>query len=286
MRSHITGYDVANDIRMTRSQYSGCFLIVEGETADLRVYKRFVNERLCQVTPAHNKDNAIQAIEILNHDNFDGVLAIVDADFWRLENRSLTFSNLFITDAHDLEMMILQAPALEKLLDEFGSPKKIRKFVKQKNKNIRQVLLDIGCPVGYLRWVSIQQNLSLTFESIAFRRFIDRKTLVLNVSELIRTVINKSNRPDLKENDLQKSITELTNPEHDPWDICCGHDLICILSVALRTILGSNNTNDIKPEHLEKSLRLAYETAYFLETQLYQTLKVWEQNNRPFQIFP
>lgn len=132
---------------------------------------------------------------------------------------------------------------------------------------------------------STKQSLSLTFEGIIFSRFIDRDTLHVDISKLIREVKNKSRRHDLSDSDLQDKIDEVTNSKHSSWDICCGHDLVCILSFGLRRILGSNDSNEVEPETLERFLRTGYESAYFLSTRLYQALRGWETSNPPFQIF-
>ena len=285
MRNYITADDVANGIRMTRTQFRGTFLIVEGQTADLRVYKRLIDPEQVQVTPAHNKDNALAVLEILENTNFLGVVAIVDADFWQLEGVEPTSPNLFITDTHDLETMLLESPSLDKLLDEFGSEQKITNFTVNSKMEVRQVLLAAARPIGYLRWVSQRSNLSLTFEGIVFSRFIDRDTLHVDISELIREVKNKSRRHDLNESDLQDKIDELTDSKHNSWDICCGHDLVGILSFGLYRVLGSNQRREVEPEVLEKFLRTGYESTYFLSTQLYQSLRGWEASNLPFQIF-
>jgi len=284
MRELLTADDIASEIRLTRGpSFSGAFLIVEGETSDLRVYGRLIDRELCRIIPSHGKENAIHVLEILESENFAGVLAIVDADFWRLEGRELPSSNLFITDTHDLETMILKSPALDKLLTEFGSADKIERFIERLGKSIRDVLLDSGTPIGYLRWISQKEGLSLRFEGIVFSRFLDDEALNIDDSEMITEVKNKSQRHDLRVEDLRNSIDELANTNHDPWDICCGHDLVCILSFGFRKALGSKT---VGPELIETSLRLAYEATYFLVTQLYKSLRVWEKANQPFRIFP
>ena len=285
MRNYITADEVASTIRMTRPQFSGAFLIVEGQTADFRVYKRLVDFKQTKITPAHNKDNALAALKILEEADFAGVVAIVDADFWRLEGLDPTSPNQFITDTHDLETMLLESPVLDKLLDEFGSAQKITDFAANNNMDVRQALLVAARPIGYLRWVSQRGDLSLKFEGIVFSRFIDHDTLHIDISELIREVKNKSRRHDLDDNDLRNKIDKLTDPQHNSWDICCGHDLVCILSFGLYRILGSNQPSEVKPEILERSLRIGYESAYFLLTQLYQSLREWETSNPPFRIF-
>jgi Protein of unknown function (DUF4435) len=53
-------------------------------------------------------------LAILEQRGFQGVLAIVDADFDRLVPPTYQSLNLLLTDAHDLETMLIQSPALEK----------------------------------------------------------------------------------------------------------------------------------------------------------------------------
>ena len=283
MREYISGHIVANTIRMARAQFVGSFLIVEGDT-DARLYKRFVDSDKCKVIPAHGKDNAIAALSTLDQDHFAGALAIVDADFAVLDGQLPSSQHLLLTDAHDHETMILKSPALEKILIEFGSEEKLTKFTNQTGKDIRKPLLESAVPVGYLRWVSLKDDLSLKFEELEFTKFINRENLNIDVSKLIITVKNKSQRPDLAENSLKERIRQLKNVSHDPWHICCGHDLIEILSIGFCKAIGSCNTNDVRQEVLERSLRLAFESAHFNQTQLYLSILNWEKANEPYLI--
>jgi len=79
-------------------------------------------------------------------------------------------------------------------------------------------------------------------------------------------------------------MQDVRDDTHDPWHVCCGHDLVCILSIGLRKIIGTWNPNDIKPDVLERSLRLAFERSYFHKTQLYVSIQQWEKANTPFVI--
>jgi len=146
MRRYLTAHDLANHARMVRTQHSGTILIVEG-TTDVRVYERFVNEAECKLIPANGKETAISALDILEEGGFNGVLTIVDADFWRLDNLEPASPNLLLTDSHDLEMMILYSDALDSVLSEFGLAQKITDL----GKPIRDILLESGLPIGYLR---------------------------------------------------------------------------------------------------------------------------------------
>ena len=282
MREYITPNFIANQIRLLRdrSQYTGySFLIAEGDT-DARVWKNLVDSTKCRVENAHNKNNAVAVLNILEQGNFAGVLAIVDADFDILEGSVPLSPNLLFTDTHDLETMLLNSPALEKVLSEHGSEAKINNFAK----DIRQTLLKSAKIVGYLRWASLKFNYCLKFEGLAFNKFVDNETLALNESKLLQTVKNNSQKPGLDEQEMRANMDSLKTDTQDMWYVCCGHDMVDILSNALCKALGSCNSKQVDPNVLEINLRLAYESAHFRLTKLYIAIQTWEQTNQPFEV--
>lgn len=283
MRENLTPGDIANEIRMTRASHEGAFLIVEGDT-DARFYKRIVDSGTCGITIAHSKENAVQIVTILQADNFAGFLAIVDADFDVLDGKVFDSSNIFLTDTHDHETMILKSPALEKLLLEMGAEDKLGKLIKGRGKEFREALLEEGLHLGYLRWISLRHGHALTFEGLKYHRFIDITTLTTDRSKLIKTIKDHSQRPQVSDQELQLQIEAIRDESHDKWHVCCGHDLIGILSLGLRKAIGTWNSKDVEPEKLEMNLRLAYESAWFFNTGLYASIKAWEGNNGSFQI--
>jgi hypothetical protein len=141
--------------------------------------------------------------------------------------------------------------------------------------------LAAGLAIGYLRWISQLDGLNLTFSNLSAKNFINAKTLEIDELALITEVKNKSQAQKLKNEDLQNRMIDRRNPSHDPWQVCCGHDLTKILSFALQKTIGSMKVDAIE---LERSLRLAYEAAYFYSTQLYQSIRRWESQNQPFKV--
>ncbi|WP_334865329.1 DUF4435 domain-containing protein [Nostoc sp.] len=249
-------------------------------SSDKTFYKRFVDQLVCELVETSGKQRAIDILKILEQSNFSGVLAIVDTDFDRLETLLYSSPNLLCTDSHDLETMLINSPAFNKVLAEFGSEEKIAQF----NRDIRLVLLENGMSVGYLLWVSKCEGLNLTFDGIKFSKFIDEQTLQIDELKLIQEVKNKSQAYSLKDEDLGQKLKSQKSNNHDLWQICCGHDLVEILSIGLRKMLGSNKAADVEPNSLERSLRLAYEEIYFRQTQLYLDIRTWESNNQPFRV--
>ncbi len=174
MRENLTADRDANAIRLRRQTFPGVFLLVEG-SSDKVFYERFIEKISCQIIAISGKPSSkfkiISVLSILENSNFQGVLAIVDADFDHLESSATITPNLIRTDTHDLETMLLQSLALDKVMAEFGSEEKITKF-----RDIRTALLEAGMPIGYLLWISKLDGLNLTFNDLEFGKFIDKKT--------------------------------------------------------------------------------------------------------------
>ena len=282
MREFLTVDRHANQIRLRRSTFFGSFLLVEG-SSDKIFYERFVDKTICELVIISGKPSSkllvIAVLQKLDESDFQGVLAIVDADFDRLDSVQSS-PNLLCTDTHDLETMLIKSPALEKVVAEFGSEEKITKF----NQDIRQTLLKAGISVGYLLWISQCDGLNLTFNGIKFSRFVDEQTLQIDELKMIREVNSKSQTCSLKDTDLQQKLASYKSSNHDPWQVCCGHHLVEILSLSLRKAIGSNKAVDIEPNSIERNLRLAYEEVHFHQTQLYSEIRTWENNNQPFKV--
>lgn len=281
MKDQITPDRIANTIRLLRGDHEGVFLIVEGHS-DKLIYERLVNKQEVRVTSADGKNNAIKALSILEkEDNFRRVVAVIDADFSRIEQQIPDSNNLFLTDEHDWEMMLIKSAAFDKLLKERGSEEKIKAFTE----DIRETLLKLGQEIGKLRWLSLRNKLDLKFEGLNFSKFIDKEKLSINIDELIISIKNHSQKLSLYEQQIKQDLSVISDENHDPWQLCCGHDFIGILAIALCKVLGTWNANDVKTEVLERELRLAYELSYFYQTQIYQLMVNWQSNHHPDQIF-
>lgn len=285
---------MANAIILTR-KYPGnsllSFLLVEGPT-DKKLFISLVDTQKCQITIAYGKDNIRDILAILEQESIPGVLAIRDADFAMLEGKMPTSSNQLLTDAHDIETMLIQSPALEKVLNEFGSENKISTFVKKSGKGIRTLLLDCGQHSGYLLWLSLREGLAFDFDELDFTKFVDGNNLEVDILRLIthvkersrQTHSSSSKQTNLSVNDIYNKMQQLQDDGHDLWHVCSGHDLTHILSIGLRKVLGTHNAQEVKPEQIEIYLRLAYERAYFQKTRLYTSIQTWQTSNTPFVI--
>lgn len=283
MKELVSAHTVANEVRMMRTQHKGALLVVEGPL-DGRVYRRLVHQAACQIVVAHGKDNACGAIEILDDAGFKGVLAIVDADFDRLEERQPCSKNALLTDYHDLECMMMVSPAFAKVLAEYANASRLDAFERRADSTVATILAKNAMAIGYLRWFSLRQSLDLTFENLSYGKFTTRDDLDVNAGNLITEVKNKSQKHGLDESTIQSGIESLCSPEHDPWQVSCGHDIIELVSFGLRRTLAARNAVEVRAEFLQRSLRLAYEGAHFQDTRLYCSIRKWEVQNPRFRV--
>ena len=274
----------ANEIRLKRSQYNGAFGVVEGAD-DKLFYWRFIDQERCKLIVAYGRENVFDVIRLLDAENFGGVFGIVDEDFDVLDRVSLDTANIIYGEYHDVEAMLVRSPAFDHVLREFGSEDKIARFRDRMGLDVRTALHKAATPLAYLRWYSKRQRLNLKFENLRISEFINRDSLEVSNTALINAVRNNSQRQDISLEFLQAGITELTDVNHEPFQLCNGHDLLSILSFALRSSLGSQRAGNVTLENLTTSLRLAYNESDFILSAQYQRICEWQLANARFHIF-
>ena len=273
LENEIDAAMVAAEAVMLRSESDRTILIVEGPT-DQSVYVNFIDQMACEIVIAHGRDNAIEALAILNSRQFCRVLCIVDLDYSHLLNRPVAGNGVFLTDDHDLETMIIRSSAFDRVLREYGSRIKITEHSKS--------ICEAAHPIGILRFYSLNTGKKLVFENIKYT-FVDRRTLAINVEHMIRTIYNNS-RISLKSQefrDVACYVARKSKGSHNVWHMCCGHDLTAMLGKSLQSLFGTRRAIEIDAASVERVLRLAYSFDDFRKTQLHEQIRLWEENNAP-----
>jgi 5S rRNA maturation endonuclease (ribonuclease M5) len=274
----------ANLIRQLRQSDNSLIVIVEG-SGDQVLFKKFIRKD-CKISIAGGKEYALEVIDTLENENYKSIIAILDKDFQEIENELLKKHNVFYTDTHDLETMLLASGALEGVLNEYPPKKIIDSNEIDMTTKVRKNILECAKEIGSIRLISKRENLNLDFkkkkddkkESLPFKKFIstERKSLNIDVDELIRVIKEKSKKYDIDTHALREKMKSIYDESIDLWQLCCGHDMINILSIGLS---GSGITQDVTAEKIERYLRLAYETRDFQKTELFDSLVKWEKSN-------
>lgn len=269
-----TADTVANEVRLSRGLVSGPFLITEG-ALDSRVYRRALDPGV-QTIVGRGRDNVAGAIEILDREGVPGVLGVLDADFARLKGAAIDAPNILYTDYHDVEGMLLVSPALDKVLEVFGSPPKIAAFAAAYGGDVRGGLLTAAAPLGALRLVSVDQDLRLDFNGITYSRFVDRRTLAVDIARMVRVVTDNSRQPRLDATALAGDVRAAVDHHGASWQLCCGDDLVHLLSIGLTSALGSATAYAVSPDAVAKVLELAFEADWFHASSLNARMVQWE----------
>lgn len=269
---------IANTIRLKRSQHSGPFLVVEGRD-DRLLCERYTSQD-CGTVVAGSKSDVYDVICILDDSGFPGVLGVVDPDFDALQAVDPPSQNIVTWGSHDLEVTLFRSPALDRVLGEYGSSQKIKSL----GMDARDLILSAAAPVGYLRWASLKYGLNLRFQGLNLARYVDKTSLHIDMVRVCRAVIGLTAHTELNEREICEAARSLRNCDHDIGHVCCGDDVIQVLSVGLRKILGTNQAQDVRADRLRHSLRLAFEDVDFKHSAIGLSIRAWERRNLGYDI--
>jgi len=253
---------------------------VEGRT-DEALWAEYKADR-CNLFPMGGKQHVLAAIRAINErPSMHGVAAIVDPDFWLLENsQHLQMRNLLYDDLPDVELMLVTSPALEKVLRHTLSLSDLRQFAE----DLRRAALNIATEYGYFRLLDARRrDFGLSFKAVRFAEVIDSPVQTLRLEHVAAQL---SSRSKITKEALLQEIAQLRQDIAPTIALCRGKDVIAILAqlLHLRPELSEKEKLQTKSNELSRVLRIAYELAYFVTTQLYKRIRKWESQNRPFRI--
>ena len=289
MEEFITPERTANAIMQDKS-FIGHYLLVEGKK-DVKLYGKFINQDNVRIKPAFGNEKVKSILSSLEDRGFDKKIGIIDSDFNKILNNEISIDGLFMTDDHDVEVMIIKTTALENVIRIFCSNAQIVKFEKDNNTTIRDSLLKVGKEIGYLKLANSIHDLGMIFKPkkadgnlIKYSKFTCDKTLnYLGDDKLIDTVINysRTKSPSLKPKpEIESSLTKVRQDEFDLNQLVNGHDLSNLLYLLMKKVLKSRNKMLINNNSVEDSLILSYEYDFFKKTDLYASLKKWSDDRK------
>jgi hypothetical protein len=261
------------------------------------LYQKLLHQK-CRYFPQSGKYNLLKAMEMLNEKLLKRIIGIIDADFRRISSQEREFENLFITDKHDAELMMLFSPAWENVLNTFIKVDKLEDSELDYKVSILDFLLKTALPISCLRWLREKNKLNdLQFRTqnkkdseityMKYASFIEEKTLALDKKALLKEVENKSNKAFFFKNNhhYEAEWEAYMTQEWDLGEFSNGHDILHILSIGLQK-LWSNlaSATKVSADELGSHLLTAYRIEDFKQTNLYAELAEWEVKIKPFHL--
>ena len=246
------------------------FVLLEGES-DVKLYRKLFNNDTCKIeTIPGGKIFLEKGLEILN-DIYKLIIGIRDADFLHLEGQKPQFSNLFLTDYHDYELMM--ASEIEchcPILFEHTS------IVANDHNLTFQKLLNSIRFLGYLRWYNEIENLEFNFRGLGLNDLFDKRSFTIDNKVLIQTIIDRSTNAKIKDiEQIFDSVQRLHNDSHDLFQVCNGHDFMKVMA-----ILCSSRQKGISDKDMASQFRVAYNQNMFQKTQLFKDTSEWAVENK------
>ncbi|AJE53054.1 DUF4435 domain-containing protein [Paenibacillus polymyxa] len=283
MIEYITPERIANSI-MQDGTFSGHYLIVEGNK-DYKFYNKFVTKEI-SIEEAWGCEKVKSVIHILKERNYERAIGIIDSDFSVILEEPIDCDGIFVTDFHDIEVMMLKSTALYNILDLYCSKEKIVEFFK--DKDALDILMELGIEIGLLKLANKIYNLGLVFKperpegnQLKYKEFVSEKDLTfLGKSSMIQTVVNYSrNRTGRVGSiaDINEKLNLLAPERYDPAHLVNGHDLTNILFILIKKVLKSTNKMLHDYNSVEDSLILTYDNNEFIKTDLFYKLYLWSR---------
>jgi hypothetical protein len=245
-------------------------VLVEGED-DCRLFKKLFNTTTCIIDFIPGGKFAMQEGLTALLQIHRRSIAIQDADFAHLEGIENTNANLFLTDFHDMEMlMISQQEIYNGLLHEFAPHIEKEKHIDFFNKKLSELRF-----TSYLRFVNHKNNWQFNFKGISFGKVFDNQSITIDNNKILDLVLSRS--PDAVEknkNNVENIILEVESSDHDILQLCNGHDVTKIVGLFL----------GISDKSVSQKVRINYRISDFEKSKLYQNILLWA-NQKNIEIF-
>lgn len=268
MRQYLDRNDTIGEIRQARRHPAGrnyIWVLVEG-LSDQKLYAKLIDGQNTKVEIVNGggKNEIREALLVLIQET-DNVIGIRDADFLHLEQNQETIDVLFLTDAHDSELMLIASDvAFQQIIAEYLPAQ--RTTYKQFRLNLLESLIFFSG----LRWINDTDDLGLNFKGIGLAKFYDVNNVSIDKAKCVHEVSSRSPHkkrlPDIAEIDAKVFGV------NDLYNLCNGHDSLKALAL-LFTAKADKGNSDVE---LSNAFRVAFRKEDFALTMLFNSLKQWE----------
>ena len=270
-KQDITYQDKLNELRLDVSHPNNkgiAFVLLEGES-DIRLFRKLFNLDNCKVEAIPGGKFKLEDCVDELANIYPLIFGIRDADFIRLGIHPYSKANMFLTDFHDMEMLLIsEDEVFSSIIFEYTS------LTKDRHSEVRTSIMISIELIGYLRWLNEIEKLEYDF-NCGFQDLISFSNLEIDFSQYFARILSKS--PNAKLTDITIVVKKIkllkeTNPNY--FQLTNGHDFIKALS---RYVKDSGSGRGISEENVNSSLRMAFTFEHYKLTHLFSDTKSWSE---------
>ena len=268
--------------------FKGCHVYVESG-CDCRFWKTFLDLQNVKIRACNGWPNVLDSVSKGNTESVV-CIGIIDRDFRDyVGNYGILPDNVFMSDEHDVEMMIIKAVGIERVINNYDAADHIQKYEEKEGAKVLDIVFAITNRIGILKLIDRRDRLNFKlrksgkgteFDLPNYEKFLDKDghftTNQRMVDYLIEWSKNNHNQP-AKSNAEILALYEAENvTKYDSYKLSCGHDVMHILAYLIwKNISGERTDKD----ELEKILRASYSPDNFKTTNIFTALTQWVTNN-------
>lgn len=260
-------------------------LIVEGQT-DFTFYSNCIcNEKYVLPTDFRDdisegrKGKVIETIMKANEEGIEGIIGLIDADFDNLSNFNIE-ENLYRTDTHDLEAMLIRSKrTLKKVLISYS---KDRCLIPEHDiSKIQSIILGSSKYVGYALWCSNNYGWRINFKKFPINQCMD-DSCRLDIEKMCELLAKRATSNEISSEEIKLEVSKKLSKQWDMWQVCRGKEMVRVLA---HYISYSLNNCSVRHDNLVHDLILAFEKEDFFKTNLYSSLMDWQSKNKDYLLF-
>ena len=264
----------ASEIKMmlsTDANKNKCVILVEG-VDDRKFYGRFISDDTIEINVLNSCYHMPEILRLTNADAAiqDRVIGIKDADFDHITGKNHALDNLFVTDTHDWETMVMTETCESCVAMECLDKKEQGLF-----DQVLHHLVNYSFTKLYNEVEVVDKGKDgISFRGLKLSDFYDGEN-ECDLKESLNTVKAHSNNARLvhfpSEVDISSFMTRY--PNVNLYQLTCGHDVIDGIVCWCTKIKGR------RPEAGKRDIARIFRTSYTIEvfrtTSLYQTIDAW-----------
>ncbi|WP_417581355.1 hypothetical protein [Pelagibacterium sp.] len=275
---HLDPEDIFAEIRMERQAHRGAFLLLEGIT-DIRRFSKFLVED-CSTVNCWGKPKLLRVLELVDHYDFAGALALADADFDRFTNDLQHSANLIYSETHDFDLDCIRSGAFFAYLEEAGDHEKIAALGGAQA--VLEFVLEALHPISCARLCNRRGVITCSLSDLEWDPCYS--PFKVNRGMYAAKALKKTGLTREAVEAMLSVMAAEEEENHDLWQITNGHDFCVALGISLREALGSRGKQQTTGQEVEMHLRLVYQFHHFDTGAVAAAIREWEAQSETFRI--